>query len=106
MTELIKMFLEKRCVIRTENAGVHVGTVVALDIDKQAVVLREGRRIYRWRGANTLDEVATDGIDSAKKSGYTRVSNPTDIKLVLQVIEVIPATDTAWEKIITAGWAR
>ena len=46
-------------IIRTYSAGVHVGTLKSHD--GTTVVLTDASRIWRWRGANTLHELALHG---------------------------------------------
>ena len=92
--------------IRTYSAGVHVGQVIARD--GREVTLAPGSvRIWRWRGARTLTELATSGCDSAKKSSYTRVSAPSSGTVVLtEAIEILEVTATASESIRSAGWSE
>jgi hypothetical protein len=74
-------------IIRTYSAGVHVGNLdeewIRAD---QIVTLKNARRIWRWRGANTLNEIATNGVT---RSEYTRISDPVE-KIKLNPIEIIP----------------
>ena len=92
--------------IRTYSAGVHVGQVIARD--GREVTLAPGSvRIWRWRGARTLTELATTGCHSAEQSGYTRVSAPSQGTVVLtEAIEIIEVTTTASASIRSAGWAE
>jgi len=61
-------------VVRTYGAGVHVGWL-ARYVGQEAELL-EGRRLWRWYGANTLLEVAVSprghplGSGSGYGSGY------------------------------------
>jgi hypothetical protein len=89
----------KYVVVRTYSAGVHVGELVSRK--GQEVTLANARRIWRWFGANTLNEVATTGIDSAK----SRVSVPVASIEITQAIEIIPATKAAQASIEAAKWA-
>lgn len=90
-------------VVRTYSAGVHVGRLVSQD--GKVVVLADAVRIYRWRGARTLSEVAMGGIDSAAESGHTRVSVPLPSITLTEAIEIIPCSATAELRIRGAGWA-
>ena len=94
--------------IRSRDAGVHFGEIVASSDAEGWVRLAPGcRRVWRWRGANTLTELANDGCRSAKDSGYTRVSKPSALGItVIGVCEVIPCTDVAARSIESAGWAE
>ena len=92
--------------IRTYSAGVHVGQVIAGE--GREVTLAPGAvRIWRWRGARTLTELATEGCHSAEQSGYTRVSAPSPGTITLtEAIEILAVTTTASESIRSAGWAE
>ena len=46
--------------VRTYSAGVHVGTLVSRE--GRDVVLADARRIWSWRGANTLHEISLRGV--------------------------------------------
>lgn len=78
----------QHCVVRTYSAGVHLGTVVSKD--GKNVVLNSARRLWQWRGAFTLNEVATKGV--AKTS---RIAAPVSTIELTEAIELIPTTDEA-----------
>jgi hypothetical protein len=48
-------------IIRTDSAGVHLGEIKSMSADKRCVTLANAVRIWRWRGANTLHELALHG---------------------------------------------
>ena len=74
-------------IVRTYSAGVHVGVLAGEWTDAtKPVQLTNARRIWRWRGANTLNEISVKGVN---RSAYTRISEPVDV-LSLVPIEVIP----------------
>ncbi len=79
----------KLVVVRTYGAGVHVGRLVSLK--GQTAELTNARRLWRWRGANTLNEVALHGVDTE----YTRLSEPVQSITLTSVLEVIPASKSA-----------
>lgn len=90
-------------VVRCKDAGTHAGHLVYQD--GRTVELKNAHRIWRWRGARTLSEVANNGIMSAEESGYTRVAEMVPSITVLDACEVIPATEAARQSIISAGWS-
>jgi len=73
-------------IIRTYSAGVHVGVLTEPwgDVNKP-VTLKNARRIWKWSGANTLNEISTKGLN--RKT--SRISEPVK-ELQLIPIEVIP----------------
>jgi len=85
-------------VVRTIHAGVHVGTLV--DRRGSEVDLAHARRIWAWKGANTLHEIAISGVGSG-----SRVSKPVQEITLLGVIEVIRATPEARANLEAATWA-
>lgn len=75
-------------IIRTYSAGVHVGEVV--EQHGKEVLLKNARRIWRWYGANTLNEIALHGVDRSQ----SRISEivPGPIKIT-EAIETIPVSE-------------
>jgi len=82
--------LSDRCIVRCRNAGVHVGTVE--QHDEIRLVLSNANRIWRWRGAFTLSEMALNGVN---RKEYTRIAAMLP-KIELNhsdVCEIIPVAD-------------
>lgn len=79
-----------RVLVRCRNAGVYVGTIAHRDSD--TLVLTDANRIWRWRGAFTLSEVATNGVN---REGYTRIACmvPEITLTASDVCEVIPVAE-------------
>ncbi len=85
--------------VRTYSAGVHCGTLVSQD--GQAVVLSDARRIWRWKGANTLHELSLRG---AHLTETTRISEPVPTITLTQAIEVIPCAPEAVANLSQSRW--
>ena len=85
--------------VRTHSAGVHCG--VLAECSGTAVVLTDARRVWRWRGANTLHELSREGA----AEDYTRISDPVARILLTQAIEVIPCGEKARENLSRSRWA-
>ncbi len=82
--------LGKEVIIRTYSAGVHIGNFEGEWVDgKSTIKLKNARRLYRWRGANTLNEIATEGVNRGE---YTRISKPVP-EITLLPIEVLPVVE-------------
>jgi hypothetical protein len=77
------------CVIRTYSAGVHVGYVKKHE--GQEVTLINSRRLWRWSGAASLSQVATEGCESEKFAVVLPEIILTD------AIEIIPCSQKAKE---------
>lgn len=85
--------------IRTRDAGVHVGLLADYDPVAEVVTLLEGRRLWRWSGARTLHEVVTEGV--AEES---RLSQPVDGYEVHAVAEVLPVSTMAAPSLTRSRW--
>lgn len=90
-------------IVRSRDAGVHVGTLVSQEQD--VVELASCARVWRWRGARTLHEMASSGIDTAE-GGYTRVSETVAKITLTGCCEVIPCSDEVAASIRDSGWAE
>jgi len=80
-----------RSLVRCRNAGVHVGEVV--ERTEHILKLKNANRIWRWRGAFTLSEIAMQGVN---RNEYTRIAClvPTIELTISDVCEVIPVSDS------------
>jgi hypothetical protein len=77
------------CVIRTYSAGVHVGYVKSR-VGKE-VELVKSRRIWYWSGANSLSQLAIEGVKNPKECKFAM-----EVNLILtEAIEIINCTETA-----------
>jgi len=86
-------------VVRTRSAGVHVGTLVKHQ--GREVELANARRVWRWRGANTLHELALHG---ASEKDYTRISEPVKKIVLTEAIEIISATPEGTANLSRSRW--
>ena len=87
-----------KVIVRTYSAGVHFGTLKSLD--EKVVTLANARRIWRWFGANTLNEIANHGVDTER----SKISEPVLGILLTEAIEVIPCSDKAIASLEGATW--
>ena len=86
--------------VRTLSAGVHCGTLA--ESHGTAVVLTDARRVWRWRGANTLHELSLRGAAQE----WTRISEPVARIMLTQAIEVIPCTPEGASKLKESRWGE
>ncbi|MEZ4610577.1 MAG: hypothetical protein R2838_10090 [Caldilineaceae bacterium] len=77
-------YVGQYCIVRCYGAGVHAGIVQSVD-DKN-VILSEASRIWQWKGAFTLTNVAKNGVTGG------RVAGPLESIALTDAIEIIPAT--------------
>jgi hypothetical protein len=87
----------KRVIVRTYSAGVHYGTLVSRK--GRVVVLSNAKRIWYWRGANTLHEISLRGVGSGSK-----ISERVDSITLTEAIEVIICTAAAAKNLDSATW--
>lgn len=82
------------CMVRTYSAGVFAGYVESKN--GKEYVLRKARRIWKWAGAASLSQLATEGTSNPKECKFPL---PVDKVTLTEVIEVIPITKKAKESI-------
>ena len=86
-------------IVRTYSAGVHAGTLVSRT--GKEVVLADARRVWFWRVANTLHEIALHGVGPGSK-----ISEPVESITLTEAIEVITATASAEKNLSAAVWSK
>lgn len=82
------------CMVRTYSAGVFAAYVESRN-GKEAV-LRNARCIWKWAGAATLSQLATDGTSDP---GNCKFPCAVDKITLTEVIEIIPITEKAKKSI-------
>ena len=87
-------------VVRTYSAGVHVGTLVSQK--GREVVLSNARRVWRWRGANSLHELALRGASG----DWTRISESVPTITLTEAVEIIPASNDAAANLQRSRWSE
>lgn len=78
------------CMVRTYSAGVFAGYIESRN-GKEAV-LRNARRIWKWAGAASLSQLATDGTSKPMDCKFPVA---VDKVILTEVIEIIPITEKA-----------
>lgn len=90
----------KIVIVRTYSAGVNVGKLVKREGTE--VTLADSHKIWRWRGANTLHELALRG---ASMTEYTRISEAAPGEVLLTgVIEVLECSADAAANLSKPRW--
>lgn len=80
----------KYCIVRGRGFGVFAGTVEAVDGNR--VLLKDARRLWYWDGAASLSQVAAEGVKAPQNCKFTVT---VESVLLMDVIEIIPATEQA-----------
>jgi hypothetical protein len=80
----------KYCMVRTQFAGVFAGTVK--ERNGKEALLTDARRMWHWKGAASLSQLAADGTSDPNGCKFP---TPVNEVLLADVIEIIPITDKA-----------
>lgn len=89
----------KHVIVRTYSAGVHYGRL--LRREGKEVELAQARRIWSWKGANTLHEIALHGVGRG-----SRVSETVPSIVLTEAIEIIECADAAVTAMAEASWSK
>ena len=84
--------LNKKCIFRGTSSGVFYGTLV--EHKEQEVTIKNCRRIWFWDGANSINQIAVDGVARPENCKFTVAVESITI---LDCIEIIPCTEKAIE---------
>lgn len=90
----MKDFLGKKVIVRGDRSGVFFGTLA--EKDGKEVRLENCRRIWYWDGANSISQLAVDGVTKPSSCKFTVTVSEI---IITDVIEIIPCTDNAIENI-------
>lgn len=85
-----KNFIGKKVIIRGDRSGVFFGTLV--EKEGTEVKLENCRRIWYWNGANSISQLAVDGVTRPSDCKFTLTVSEI---VITDVIEIIPCTDKA-----------
>ena len=85
---------EKYVVVRSNMAGVFCGTLK--NKNGTEVVLANARKIYRWQGAYTVEDIAVKGLNA----DTSQITVSVEEIVVDDVCQVLPTTNAA-QKILT-----
>lgn len=98
----IKNLIGKKVIIRSYGAGVFFGTLNDVEKceDKWTVELLNCRRLWQWRGACSLTQLAVDGTKNPDDCRFTLTEKSI---VVSSVIEIHGCTKTAIESIEGVG---
>ena len=84
----------KKVIVRTYSAGVHYGELESQN--GKEVVLKNTIRIWYWKGAASLSQLAYEGVKNPDECKFA-MSIP-EITLT-EAIEIIPCSESAIENI-------
>lgn len=87
---MLNEMLGKKVIIRGDRSGVFFGILVAKEGTE--VILKQCRRLWYWSGAASISQIAVDGVSRPDDCKFTVA---VDEIQVMDVIEIIPCTETA-----------
>lgn len=90
----MKDYKGKYCIVRTYTAGVFAGNIESRE--GQEVIIKNVRRLWYWKGANSLSDLALNGT---KKPDNCKFTVELDEIEVMEAIEIIPCTKQAEKSI-------
>jgi hypothetical protein len=80
----------KYVIVRTYSAGVFAGLLVSRK--GQEVVMKDARRLWYWKGAASLSQLAIDGVSYPLECKFPK---PVSRVELLQAVEILDVTDKA-----------
>ena len=87
-------YVGKKVLVRGIQSGVYFGELVSQN--KQEVEMKDVRNLWRWEGANTLLDLAENGV---AKPNSCKFSNKVNSLVLTDVCEIVPCSDKAIENI-------
>jgi len=84
----------KYCIIRTHSAGVFAGYLKSRKGQEGTVL--EARRLWHWKGAASLSQLAIDGVSRPDECKFPEAVPSVTLT---QIVEVIEASEKAQESI-------
>lgn len=82
----------KKCIIRTNRAGVFFGTLADYDMATRTSEIHNCRRLWSWSGAASLSQLAVEGVKRPYDCRFTMIVEQMQ---VMETIEIIPCTEAA-----------
>lgn len=89
-------------IIRADKAGVFLAKIENI-IDKDTAVCHSVRRLYYWKGALDVTQIAAKGVSSPKNCKFSVQLSESDKSTIFNLIEYHPASDAAVKSIQSVG---
>ncbi len=81
-----------KVIVRGDRSGVFFGTLLSLN--GQSAVLSDVRKIWKWEGAKSVEQISLDGVSSESK-----ITQSVTNMIITDAIQVLPCTDVSVNKI-------
>lgn len=92
--KIMQNYEGKKVLVRGVQSGVHFGELVSRD--KQDVEMKNVRNLWRWNGANTLLDLAENGVQKPKDCKF---SNYVESIVLTEICEIVPCSEKAIKSI-------
>lgn len=79
----------KYVIVRTYSAGVFAGELESRN--GQEVVLRNARRIWYWKGAASLSQLAQSGTSKPAECKFPEAVDRVELLQAIEILDVTPA---------------
>jgi hypothetical protein len=89
-SSIYSSYIDTMVIIRTYSAGVFYGKLKQIEND--ALILDHAKRIWCWYGANSLSDIAIQGVTDKSQ---TKICAPINNHLIKGFIEIIPLSENA-----------
>jgi len=76
-------------IVRTYSAGVFAGTLVSRK-DRE-VVLKNARRLWYWKGASSLSQLAMEGVKCPDECKFPCEVDRVELLEAIEILDVTPA---------------
>lgn len=80
----------KKYIIRCDRSGVFYGEIFKRD--GMEVTIRNARQLWYWEGANSLMQMANEGVNKPERCKFTVT---VDEVVMLDAIELLPCSEAA-----------
>lgn len=76
----------KYVIVRTYSAGVFAGTLISRK--GQEVVLKKARRLWYWKGAASLSQLAVDGVKYPNECKFPAEVSQIELTQAIEILDV------------------
>ena len=92
---------ERHVIVRTYSAGVFFGILVSRK--GQEVVLKNARRVWYWKGAASLSQLAVDGTKCPAECKFPVAVARVELTQAIEILDTTPAARKSLEEV--AVWS-
>lgn len=92
---------ERHVIVRTYSAGVFFGILVSKK--GQEVVLKNARRVWYWKGAASLSQLAVEGTKCPSECKFPVAVSRVELTQAIEILDTTPAARKSLEGV--AVWS-